>query len=149
MQAVTWAERGLRRAPLPQWLRPAIGGICLTEPNAGSDIGGIATTARKVDGGYLLKGQKMWVTSAPVADFFTVFARAGEHQAGRHSTHHPRDSRQDDQARSEERRGDGEPEPAPSKRSCLARRGGAHEQRVSGYLDGTGRKRTRKGVILS
>jgi len=55
-----------------------IGGICMTEPNAGSDLSGIATTARKVDGGYLLKGQKMWVTSAPVADFFTVFARAGE-----------------------------------------------------------------------
>jgi butyryl-CoA dehydrogenase len=55
-----------------------IGGICMTEPNAGSDLGGIATAARKVDGGYLLKGQKMWVTSAPVADFFTVFARAGE-----------------------------------------------------------------------
>ncbi len=55
-----------------------IGGICMTEPNAGSDLGGIATTARKVDGGYVLKGQKMWVTSAPVADFFTVFARAGE-----------------------------------------------------------------------
>ena len=55
-----------------------IGGICMTEPNAGSDLGGIATTARKTEGGYLLKGQKMWVTSAPVADFFTVFARAGE-----------------------------------------------------------------------
>jgi len=55
-----------------------IGGICMTEPNAGSDLGGIATLARKVDGGYVLTGQKMWVTSAPVADFFTVFARAGE-----------------------------------------------------------------------
>ena len=55
-----------------------IGGICMTEPNAGSDLGGIVTSARKVDGGYLLKGQKMWVTSAPVADFFTVFARAGD-----------------------------------------------------------------------
>ena len=55
-----------------------IGAICMTEPNAGSDLGGIATTARKVDGGYLLNGQKMWVTSAPVADFFTVFARAGD-----------------------------------------------------------------------
>ena len=54
-----------------------IGGICMTEPNAGSDLGGIATMARKVDGGYVLKGQKMWVTAAPVADFFTVFARAG------------------------------------------------------------------------
>jgi butyryl-CoA dehydrogenase len=55
-----------------------IGGICMTEPNAGSDLGSISTTAEKVDGGYRLKGQKMWVTSAPVADFFTVFARAGE-----------------------------------------------------------------------
>ncbi len=55
----------------------AIGAICMTEPNAGSDLGGIATAASKVDGGYTLKGQKMWVTAAPVADFFTVFARAG------------------------------------------------------------------------
>jgi butyryl-CoA dehydrogenase len=55
-----------------------IGAVCMTEPNAGSDLDGIATTARKVDGGYLLDGQKTWVTSAPVADFFTVFARAGE-----------------------------------------------------------------------
>jgi len=55
-----------------------IGGICMTEPNAGSDLGGIATHARPVDGGYVLNGQKMWVTSAPVADFFTVFARAGD-----------------------------------------------------------------------
>jgi alkylation response protein AidB-like acyl-CoA dehydrogenase len=55
-----------------------IGAICMTEPNAGSDLDGIATTAKKVDGGYRLSGQKTWVTSAPVADFFTVFARAGE-----------------------------------------------------------------------
>jgi len=55
-----------------------IGGICMTEPNAGSDLGGIATHARPVEGGYVLNGQKMWVTSAPVADFFTVFARAGD-----------------------------------------------------------------------
>lgn len=55
-----------------------IGAICMTEPNAGSDLGSIATSARKVDGGYLINGAKTWVTSAPVADFFTVFARAGE-----------------------------------------------------------------------
>ncbi|MFO1284673.1 MAG: acyl-CoA dehydrogenase family protein [Burkholderiales bacterium] len=55
-----------------------IGAICMTEPNAGSDLDGIATTARKVDGGYVLDGQKTWVTAAPVADFFTVFARAGD-----------------------------------------------------------------------
>ncbi len=66
-------------------LQPAIAGkkigtICITEPGAGSDLSSIATTAVKVDGGYRLDGQKMWVTSAPVADFFTVFARTGEEQ---------------------------------------------------------------------
>ncbi len=55
-----------------------IGAICMTEPNAGSDLGSIATTARKVDGGYVINGQKTWITSAPMADFFTVFAKAGE-----------------------------------------------------------------------
>ena len=54
------------------------GAICMTEPNAGSDLDSIATSARRVAGGYVLNGQKTWVTAAPVADFFTVFARAGE-----------------------------------------------------------------------
>jgi butyryl-CoA dehydrogenase len=54
-----------------------IGAICMTEPNAGSDLDGIATSARKVEGGYVLNGRKTWITSAPLADFFTVFARAG------------------------------------------------------------------------
>ena len=54
-----------------------IGAICMTEPNAGSDLESIATTARPVDGGYVLNGQKTWITSAPVADFLTVFAKAG------------------------------------------------------------------------
>ena len=55
-----------------------IGAICMTEPNAGSDLDSIATTATRVAGGYVLNGQKTWVTAAPVADFFTVFARAGD-----------------------------------------------------------------------
>jgi len=64
-------------------LRPAlrgekIGTICITEPNAGSDLSSIATTASPVAGGYRLDGQKMWITSATVADFFTVLARTGE-----------------------------------------------------------------------
>ncbi len=67
-----------RRLLAPALRGERIGGICMTEPNAGSDLGGIATTATKVDGGYRLHGQKMWVTAAPVADFFTVFARAGD-----------------------------------------------------------------------
>ena len=64
-------------------LKPAIrgekiGAICITEPNAGSDLSAIATKAQKVSGGYRLNGQKTWITSAPVADFFTVFARTSE-----------------------------------------------------------------------
>ena len=55
-----------------------IGAVCMTEPGAGSDLAGIATRATRVDGGWRLDGRKTWVTSAPVADFFTVFARAGE-----------------------------------------------------------------------
>ena len=55
-----------------------IGAICMTEPNAGSELDAIATAARRVDGGHVINGQKTWVTSAPVADFFTVFAKAGE-----------------------------------------------------------------------
>lgn len=54
-----------------------IGAICMTEPDAGSDLDAIATRAERVAGGYRLNGRKTWVTSAPVADFFTVFARAG------------------------------------------------------------------------
>lgn len=63
--------------------KPALAGkkiaaICMTEPNAGSDLNAIATTAKRTDRGYLLNGQKTWITSAPLADFFTVFAKAGE-----------------------------------------------------------------------
>lgn len=68
------------RLLMPALRGEKIGCICMTEPDAGSDLAGIATSARKVDGGYRLKGRKIWVTSAPVADFFTVFARAGEAQ---------------------------------------------------------------------
>jgi len=68
---------------LERLLKPALrgeklGAICMTEPDAGSDLDGIATRARKVEGGYVINGRKSWVTSAPVADFFTVFAKAGE-----------------------------------------------------------------------
>jgi alkylation response protein AidB-like acyl-CoA dehydrogenase len=63
-------------------LKPAIAGqkigaICMTEPDAGSDLSAIATSATRVEGGYQLKGTKTWVTCAPRADFFTVFARSG------------------------------------------------------------------------
>ncbi len=52
-----------------------IGTICITEPDAGSDLSAIKTSAIRVREGYELTGQKMWITSATEADFFTVMAR--------------------------------------------------------------------------
>jgi butyryl-CoA dehydrogenase len=58
-----------------------IGGICMTEPNAGSDLFGIQTKAEIQKDGFLLSGQKTWVTSGPVADFLTVLAKT-DHAEG-------------------------------------------------------------------
>jgi glutaryl-CoA dehydrogenase len=52
-----------------------LGAFGLTEPDFGSDAGSMITRARKVDGGYLLKGAKMWITNAPVADVFVIWAK--------------------------------------------------------------------------
>ncbi|MCB0480041.1 MAG: acyl-CoA dehydrogenase family protein [Flavobacteriales bacterium] len=56
-----------------------IGAICMTEPNAGSDLFGIQTKAQVKEDHFLLNGQKTWVTSAPVANFFTVLAKTDNH----------------------------------------------------------------------
>lgn len=56
-----------------------IGCFGLTEPDAGSDPGGMKTTARKVDGGYVLNGAKMWISNAPIADVFVVWAKSEAH----------------------------------------------------------------------
>jgi glutaryl-CoA dehydrogenase len=52
-----------------------IGCFGLTEPDHGSDAGGMKSRARKVDGGYLLNGAKMWISNAPVADTMVVWAK--------------------------------------------------------------------------
>jgi glutaryl-CoA dehydrogenase len=52
-----------------------VGCFGLTEPDHGSDPGGMKTRARKVDGGYALSGAKMWITSAPIADVFMIWAK--------------------------------------------------------------------------
>ncbi|MGH6931390.1 MAG: acyl-CoA dehydrogenase [Dongiaceae bacterium] len=69
-------QRYLPRLASGEW----IGCFGLTEPDAGSDPAGMRTRACKVDGGYVLKGSKMWITNAPVADVFIVWAKddAGE-----------------------------------------------------------------------
>jgi glutaryl-CoA dehydrogenase len=57
-----------------------IGCFGLTEPDHGSDPGGMASRARQVDGGWRLTGSKTWITNAPIADVFVVWAKdeAGE-----------------------------------------------------------------------
>lgn len=52
-----------------------IGCFGLTEPNAGSDPAGMTTRAKKVDGGYILNGAKLWITSSPLADIAVVWAK--------------------------------------------------------------------------
>ena len=50
----------------------------LTEPQSGSDVAGIKTRAKRVDGGYLLNGGKIWCTNSAVSDFIVVAARSGD-----------------------------------------------------------------------
>ena len=52
-----------------------IGCFGLTEPDAGSDPGSMASNAKKVEGGYQLNGSKTWITNAPVADVFIIWAK--------------------------------------------------------------------------
>jgi acyl-CoA dehydrogenase len=52
-----------------------IGAIAMSEPGAGSDLQGVATTARKVDGGYVINGQKTWITNGQCADLIIVVCK--------------------------------------------------------------------------
>jgi glutaryl-CoA dehydrogenase len=56
-----------------------IGCFGLTEPDAGSDPSGMKTTAKKTAGGYVLNGAKMWISNAPFADVFVVWAKSEAH----------------------------------------------------------------------
>ena len=59
-----------------------VGCFGLTEPDAGSDPGGMRTRAEKIDGGYRLTGTKMWITNSPIADVFVVWAKSDAHGGG-------------------------------------------------------------------
>ena len=52
-----------------------VGCFGLTEPDAGSDPGSMLSNAKKTDGGYLLNGSKTWITNAPIADVFVIWAK--------------------------------------------------------------------------
>ncbi|MBD8555039.1 acyl-CoA dehydrogenase [Rhizobium sp. CFBP 8762] len=56
-----------------------IGCFGLTEPDAGSDPGGMKTRAEKTDTGYRLHGTKMWISNSPIADVFVVWAKSAAH----------------------------------------------------------------------
>ena len=66
-----------RRTYLPKLATAEyVGAFGLTEPDHGSDPGGMKTRAVKVDGGYKLNGTKSWISNAPVADVFVVWAKS-------------------------------------------------------------------------
>ena len=56
-----------------------IGCFGLTEPDAGSDPAGMKTVAKKTDGGYVISGSKMWISNAPIADVFVIWAKSEAH----------------------------------------------------------------------
>lgn len=77
-----WAygDETQRRTYLPklasgEW----IGCFGLTEPEAGSDPGGMTTRAERIDGGYRLTGSKTWISNSPIADVFVVWAKSAAH----------------------------------------------------------------------
>ena len=75
-----YGDESQRRKYLPklasgEW----VGCFGLTEPDAGSDPGGMTTRAEKVADGYRLNGAKMWISNAPIADVFIVWAKSAAH----------------------------------------------------------------------
>ena len=67
-------EKYLPKLATGEW----VGCFGLTEPDAGSDPGGMKTRATTVDGGYLLSGSKMWISNSPIADVFVVWAKTDD-----------------------------------------------------------------------
>ena len=67
-------EKYLPKLASGEW----IGCFGMTEPDHGSDPGSMVTRARTVEGGYCLSGNKMWITSSPVADVFVVWAKTDD-----------------------------------------------------------------------
>jgi len=64
-------EKYLPKLATGEW----VGCFGLTEPDHGSDPGSMVTRARKVDGGFILNGAKMWITNSPIADLAVVWAK--------------------------------------------------------------------------
>ena len=69
-------EKYLPKLATGEW----IGCFGLTEPDAGSDPGGMITNAKKTEGGYVLNGAKTWISNSPIADVFIVWAKSEAHE---------------------------------------------------------------------
>jgi len=75
----TWGTEEQKQKYLPKLAKGEwIGCFGLTEPDHGSDPGSMLTNAKKVDGGYILNGEKTWITNSPVADVFVIWAKDDE-----------------------------------------------------------------------
>jgi glutaryl-CoA dehydrogenase len=71
-----YGSEAQRQKYLPRLARGEwVGCFGLTEPNHGSDPAGMLSRAKPVDGGFVLKGSKMWITNSPIADVFVVWAK--------------------------------------------------------------------------
>jgi acyl-CoA dehydrogenase len=88
------SEEQKKRILLPMTKEFRLAAYCVTEPQAGSDVQGIKTTARKVGDDYVLKGSKMWITNGSVADWYFVVAYTDPSQKhrGMSAFHVPRDA---------------------------------------------------------
>ncbi len=76
-----YGSKAQRQKWLPRLAKGEIVGCFgLTEPDAGSDPASMRTRAARVTGGYLLSGQKMWITNSPIADIAVVWARSDAHE---------------------------------------------------------------------
>jgi acyl-CoA dehydrogenase len=60
-----------------------VAALALSEETAGSDVAAITTSARKDGAGYVIDGEKMWISNAGIADYYVVFARTGEGEGSR------------------------------------------------------------------
>jgi glutaryl-CoA dehydrogenase len=68
-------EKYLPKLATGEW----IGCFGLTEPDAGSDPGGMRTRAEPIDGGYRLSGSKTWISNSPISDVFVIWAKSSAH----------------------------------------------------------------------
>ncbi len=72
----SFGQEALKKRVLPKLASgELVGCFGLTEPNHGSDPGGMETRAKKVDGGYLVSGSKTWITNSPIADVFVIWGK--------------------------------------------------------------------------